>query len=133
MVSLSAWCVCACACGWWVAGAGSGVQVANEAMGRMAEALVRGVEGRKKARVVAMTAEFLADGRGRVWLLRTTECLTSVDGPAVRGRDPGQLRGARVGGSAAVGQALTVAPGNAAPPSEENHYGVEVGAPSPPG
>lgn len=43
--------------------------------------LVRAIESKKGSRVVHMVCEFVSDpDLSRVWLLRTTECLTAIDG-----------------------------------------------------
>jgi hypothetical protein len=73
-----------------------------------------------------MSADFSADARGRLWLLRTTECLTSVDGHAVRTKHPEERRLTRVATAAAVGQKLTMEqPLPQDQLTEANHYGVE--------
>lgn len=97
----------------------------NEAMGRNVSALVRLIESQKKSRVVQMVTEFVVDASARVWLLRTTDCLIAVDGPAVVAKPSEDRRVARISASPAIGHALTMAGGQRGG-SEADNYGVDV-------
>jgi hypothetical protein len=56
-------------------------QAINERMDTVATNLARTIESRKKCRVVHMVCEFVTDpSLSRVWLRRTAECLTAIDG-----------------------------------------------------
>jgi hypothetical protein len=82
---------------------------ANDSMSRIVSSLVRLVESSKKCRVVSMVTEFTVDADSRVWLLRTTQCLTSVDGNGVRTKPAQERKAQRTAQATVVGQALTMA------------------------
>lgn len=106
---------------------------ANKSMNAAVQQLVRCVERKKRCRVVSMVTEFTVDVVGRVWLHKTTETLTSVDGPSSKALNSKQgneeqRRANRTSGVSAVGKALTTdQPLKREELSEANHYGVDVG------
>lgn len=83
----------------------------NDSMSHIINSLVRLVESHKKCRVVSMVTEFTVDIESRVWLLRTTQCLTSVDGMGVRTKPTQERKAQRTAQSSIVGQALTTGTG----------------------